>query len=353
MRIVLFIALSLGIATHAGAGRPDDLVRQAQQAIASGDDAQASIDALIDALASTRNEDEADDLIDAIESLGDADGTSPQAVKQYFRAKAPAALRKIIGGPFSWSLRGDAVMVHRTLEASDADLKAAIAQAMADTSEQKGYLQSRGELLQDWLDSRSPERHAELDAAPTTTAATSNDALARARALGLSVSLDQLMDSARRGAVEEVTVLLDAGLDVNAKSSAWMSPLSAAATGRCALPTEPITGNLAVMDLLLQRGANPDAFDERGNPILMPAVQQCPLAIVQRLLDGGAQVNPVNKQDFTPLEMAFVLGKIDIAELLVARGARRDPAKLDRLFAETPSDPRVKAVLARAGAKGK
>jgi hypothetical protein len=39
--------------------------------------------------------------------------------------------------------------------------------------------------------------------------------------------------------------------------------------------------------------------------------------------------------------------------LLVARGARRDPAKLDRLFAETPDNPRIKAVLAKAAAKGK
>jgi ankyrin repeat protein len=148
-------------------------------------------------------------------------------------------------------------------------------------------------------------------------------------------------------------VLLDAGLDVNSKTGTWTSPLAAAATLRCSTPGESLAGNLAVMDLLIERGADPDAFDTLNNSILMSAVQQCPLPIVQKLLDAKAQAGPVNKQDFTPLEMALVMGKIDIAELLVARGARRDPAKLDRLFAETPEDPRLRALLAKAAAKGK
>ena len=356
MRHPLIVSLALGLhcllAGAAFAGNAQQLVAAATQAVESGADARAPLDDLLKALANTRDEDVADDLIGAIESLGDADGTSPQAVKQHLRSQAPATLRKVFSSGFSWTLRSDALMAHRALEASDADLDAAIALAHADTSPQRDFMRSRGELLQDWRDSRSPQRRAELDAQPQQGAA-ANDALASARALGISVSLDQLMDSARRGAVHEVAALLDAGLDVNAQSSAWMSSLAAAATGGCALPATPIEGNLAVMDLLFARGANPDAFDARGNPILMPAVQQCPLAIIKRLLDGGAKVNPVNQQDFTPLEMAFVLGKIEIAELLIERGARRDAAKLDRIFAETPSDPRVKAALARASSKGK
>lgn len=332
------------------AASPSALVAAVDARIEAGADARAEIDALLEQLGRNGDEDVVDDLLDAVERIGDADGTSPQAVKQYLRAQAPVVLRKIFAGRFSWSLRSDALMLHRTLEASDADLQQAIALAKADTSPQRDFMISRGELLQDWLDHRDPERRAELDVAP---AAGSGTALAEARELGIGVNVDALMDAARRGAVEEVRVLLDAGLDVNAKSSAWMSPLAAAAYGNCALPNVDLRGNLDVMDLLFARGVQPDAFDERGNPILMPAVQQCPIAIVRRLLDGGAQVNPVNKQDFTPLEMALMLGKIDIAELLVERGARRDPAKLDRLYAETPSDPRVQAVLKRAAAKGK
>jgi hypothetical protein len=314
----------------------------------------ARVDEVLAALAASRDDDAVREHLDQVEEFGGADSASPQATKQAFRARAPAVLRALFQKKaFSWSVRGDLLMMHRTLEASDDDLRAAIALANADTSPQKDYLVSRGELLQDWLDHRTPERRAELAAAPPADAAGSAAAIARARAMKLDVSVDALMDAAGSGNVEEVGVLLDAGLDVNARSSSWASPLAAAATRHCALPNESIEGNLAVMDLLIGRGADPDAFDELHNSILMSAVQQCPLAIVQKLVDAKAEVAPVNKQDFTPLEMALVLGKIDIAELLVARGARRDPAKLDRLFAETPDNPRIKAVLAKAAAKGK
>ena len=316
--------------------------------------ADAGVEHLLAQLAASRNDDDVREALDRLEEAGGADTASPQATKHAYRAKAPAVLRKLFGRKdLSWSVRGDLLMMHRTLEASDDDLRAAIALANADTSPQKDYLVSRGELLQDWLDHRTPERRAELDAAPPADRAGTGAAIAQARARNLDVSVDALMNAAGEGDVDSVRLLLDAGLDVNARSSSWTSPLAAAATRHCALPAEPIDGNLAVMDLLIARGADPDAFDDLNNSILMSAVQQCPLAVVQKLVDAKAQVGPVNRQDFTPLEMALVLGKIDIAEFLVARGARRDPAKLDRLFVETPTDPRIKAVLAKAAAKGK
>ena len=316
--------------------------------------ADAPVDQVIAQLAASRGDDDVRAALDALEDAGGADSASPQATKQALRAKAPPLLRELFARKdLSWSVRGDLLMMHRTLEASDDDLRAAIALAQSDDSPQKDYLASRGELLQDWLDNRTPQRRAELDAAPPADSAGTGAAIARARAQKLDVSVDALMNAAGEGDVDSVRLLLDAGLDVNAKSSSWTSPLAAAAMRRCALPSEPIEGNLAVMDLLIARGADPDSFDELHNSILMPAVQQCPLAIVQKLVDAGAEVAPVNKQDFTPLEMALMLGKLDIAELLVARGARRDPAKLDRLFVETPENPRLKAVLAKAAAKGK
>ena len=108
------------------AGRNDSLIESVEASVQSGQNAEAALDRLLAALVASRNEDDVDDLLDAVEEIGDADGTSPQAVKQYLRAKAPAALRQVFQGGFSWSLRGDALMVHRALEASDADLKARI-----------------------------------------------------------------------------------------------------------------------------------------------------------------------------------------------------------------------------------
>ena len=343
----LLLLLALPLMAHAS---PDSLIDAVERRVSAGQTADAQIDALLAGLAASRDDDTVSDYLDAIEELGGADTASPQAVKQAFRAKAPPVLRKLFATPLSWSVRGDLLMLHRAIEASDDDLRAAIALALADTSPQKDYLASRGELLQDWLDQRTPVRRAELDATPPAGA---GDAVARARAGGQDVSVDALMNAAGEGDVATVRLLLEAGLDVNAKSNTWMSPLAAAAQRHCTLPNEPIEGNLAVMGLLIARGADPDAFDDKHNSILMSAVQACPLPIVRMLLDGKAEVNPVNAQDFTPLEMALVLGKLDHAELLVERGARRDPAKLDRLFVETPDNPRLKALLAKAAAKGK
>ena len=343
----LVLALACGAAA-AQAQNAARAIADAEQAVESGADATAALDRLVAALAATKSNDAADELIDTIETLGDADGASPVAVKQHLRAQAPAALRRVIEGPFEWTVRGDAVMAHRALEASDEDLKAAIALAMADTSKEKGYINSRGELLQSWLDQRTPERRAELAAKPADAAA-ERGALARARDAGIGVSVDQLMSAAMDANREQVATLLDAGLDVNAKSNVFMSPLAASITA-CAKQV-PEARQIATMDLLFERGADPDGTDALGNTILMSAVQQCGVGVARRLLDGGAKANPVNAQDFTPLEMALVMGKIDVAELLVERGARRPQDKLDRLFVETPEDPRLKALLAKAASK--
>jgi len=349
---LLLLLPALWFGGGALAASPKALVESAKFQIASGDDAHYALDSLLASLAAANDEDVIHKLLSGVEELGDADGSSPQSVKQYLRAKAPPVLRQVFAKPIPWNRRSEALMLHRTLEASDDDLRQAIALALADDSPQKEFMKSRGELLQRWLDQRTPERRAELSATPVENAE-SRDARTAAGAQGIGVNVDALMNAARRGSVEKVRTLLDAGLDVNTKSSAWTSPLAAAATGNCIQPGADLAGNLAVMDLLLERGANPDAFDDRNNSILMSASQQCPAPIIRRLLDGGAQVNPINMQDFTPLEMALVLGKIDVAELLVERGARRDHKHLNRVFAESPSDPRIRAVLDKAAKKGK
>jgi Zn-dependent protease with chaperone function len=101
-----------------------------------------------------------------------------------------------------------------------------------------------------------------------------------------------------------------------------------------------------------EQGAGVDGVDARGNTVLMSAVQACSLAEVRRLVEHGADPNPEpNAQDFTPLGMALVSGKWDVAEFLVEHGARLETSQIDALFLERPTDPRLLAILERAEQK--
>ena len=95
--------------------------------------------------------------------------------------------------------------------------------------------------------------------------------------------------------------------------------------------------------------ADGEGADSRGNTVLMGAVQMCPLPVVRTLVDKGVDANPKpNAQGFTPLGMALISGKWDVAEFLVERGARLETAQVDALFFERPTDPKVLAILERA-----
>jgi hypothetical protein len=105
-------------------------------------------------------------------------------------------------------------------------------------------------------------------------------------------------------------------------------------------------------DISLERGGDVDRVDELGNTVLMRAVQTCPLPAIRRLVDLGVNANPKpNAQDFTPLGLALVSGKWDVAEFLVERGARLRTSQIDALFFERPTDSSQLAILERAEQK--
>ena len=120
-----------------------------------------------------------------------------------------------------------------------------------------------------------------------------------------------LLEAAEEGAVEEVTKLLDAGANANAKIDGDGSPLIAAARA----------GQTKAVQLLLDRGAQPDmAVPGDGNALIM-AAREGHEDVVKLLLDNRASIDLVVPDDENALIQASGSGQISVVKLLVSRGA--------------------------------
>jgi len=81
-------------------------------------------------------------------------------------------------------------------------------------------------------------------------------------------------------------------------------------------------GSMRVLDVLLRRpGTNVDAQAMNGNTALMMAAFKKNRPAAEALIAKGAAVN---RPGWTPLHYAAASGDVDIAQLLLARGARID-----------------------------
>jgi hypothetical protein len=87
---------------------------------------------------------------------------------------------------------------------------------------------------------------------------------------------------------------------------------------------------------LIQKGANPNIQDGRGNTPLMLAVEAGYTEGVQILLRYGANVNLGNSSGETPLIRAVQIRKLDMVRILLEGGA--DPDKPDNLAGQSARD---------------
>ena len=131
--------------------------------------------------------------------------------------------------------------------------------------------------------------------------------------------LDQLLLSAAvSGSATEVARRLKEGADPDARDADGDPVLLLAASRN---------GNLAVVRELLGAGADVNARDAMGNTPLIVAVRDENLGIVQRLTSSGAEINVSNLDGDTPLTNAATWGARNVVRHLLSEGA--DPAMRD------------------------
>jgi len=125
--------------------------------------------------------------------------------------------------------------------------------------------------------------------------------------------------AALAGHLDVATYLLDHGADANAGSEKCrLTPLFSAVTAR-----NPSAAT-AMTDLLLQRGADPNATIPGGETPLILAAARGRADIVELLLDAGAFVNARGDEGKTPLHNAAATTSVQTVQLIIDAGARVD-----------------------------
>lgn len=117
-----------------------------------------------------------------------------------------------------------------------------------------------------------------------------------------------LLLAVEAGNREVVTLLLDKGVDINAKDNGGLTALIMAAS----------EGHSEIIALLLKRGADINAEDKWGRIALMLASKKGHKEVVALLLDNGANLNARTDNGETALMMAT---KKEVIELLLEKGA--------------------------------
>jgi ankyrin repeat protein len=188
------------------------------------------------------------------------------------------------------------------------------------------------------------------DAVPKVPHMSREEALAYLAEEQLALDPTNLVSPIMNGKVELVEALLAAGVDVNDRSG-LPQPVLQLAVSSCSGDRIEIPKVLAMIEVLLAHGAkvNPPGAGELSP--LMVAVQQCPPAVVRRLLRAGADLQFRTSLGISTLAMALIVKNYDAAEVLIDAGARLSPEAASKLLAGKKDDPRLVALVKRARAK--
>ena len=117
----------------------------------------------------------------------------------------------------------------------------------------------------------------------------------------------------KEGSLKKTKLYLSIGAKINlwARDIYGWTPLHYAAS----IDSEDI------VDILLQKGADPKIKDNEGKTPLDIAVEKGHAAIVEVLVKGGAEINKRMPSGMTPFYFAFINGRKEIVKFLIAHGA--------------------------------
>ena len=125
-------------------------------------------------------------------------------------------------------------------------------------------------------------------------------------------SSEELVQAAKSGNIETVTMLLEAGADVNAKDSEHQSS---------ALMWAAHEGHTDIMNLLIEHGANIDEQRSTGETAFWFTAQKGQLEAMKILVSHGADINVVGREGKTALDIASQNGYQEIVGYLREAGA--------------------------------
>lgn len=147
------------------------------------------------------------------------------------------------------------------------------------------------------------------------------------------VARPPLVEAVEQGDIAEVRRLLAAGEDIDVgRESDGLTPLL----------TAIIMRRLDIFELLLDEGANPNAFDDRQmGPLQLAIVAGSDIEVIERLLDAGADPDTGSENGgagafFSPLGAAAATDNLEVAQLLLDAGADVDGPNLATVEGITP-----------------
>ena len=121
----------------------------------------------------------------------------------------------------------------------------------------------------------------------------------------------ELFDAARNGNIKIVRLLLDKGADVNAKDR----------SGKTAMILAAKNGHADIVRLLLDKGADVNAKADDDTTALMQAAEKGNVDVVRALLEKGADVNVRRLDGSTALMYAAKNDNVDAVRVLLDNGA--------------------------------
>ena len=164
----------------------------------------------------------------------------------------------------------------------------------------------------------------------------------------ISVSSESLQSAVMSGNVGIVQSLLDAGADPNQRDEMLnRTPLATATSLACLVKRVEPESRDAIIASLLAAGANPNSVEMGDVPLLVYVAQKCPRPVIEALVKGGAKLDGKSPQGFTALSMALLVSNFDAAEALVDQGARLSPEAKAKLL-DGATDPKLIALVNRA-----